>query len=233
MRVPDPIRSRFQAGTDAGAERGIGNGNKVHVAVVLYNALHLCEKSEALDTETSSSFIAAAQVCNPLLYAGSGVPADGYFMMDDMIGRNGQQLWPEARQFVDRFWGELPEKYKYNHGLKRQETTFEDWDCASAGFEGIRAQDILPLLIEKFHFEFFFAFGNIIDPFIDRSFGPNFDVGSEWDRAFIDRVHAIDMEQIEAGSVKPTHVMAAVRLGPVSAPKFYKHLTPEFCVRRP
>jgi len=158
---------------------------------------------------------------------------DGYFMMDDMIGRNGHQRWPEARRFVDALWRELPEKYRYNRALKRLESTFEDWDCSTEGFEGIRAQDILPLLIQKFHFDFFFAFGNIIDPFIDRSFGPNFNPDLEWDRAFIDRVHALDMEQLESGIVKPTHIMAAVRTRPVVAPTVYRHFTPQFCVRYP
>src|SRR5262249_1152980 len=43
---------------------------------------------------------------------------DGYFLCDDMIGRNGHQRWPEALKFVNQFWRELPDKYKYNHGLK-------------------------------------------------------------------------------------------------------------------
>ena len=45
-------------------------------------------------------------------------------------------------------------------------------------FEGIRAQDILPLLVERFTFDEFIGFGNVIDPFVDRSFGPNFDIAS-------------------------------------------------------
>lgn len=44
---------------------------------------------------------------------------DGYFMADDMIGRNGHQRWPEALKFVEEFWRELPDKYKYNQILKR------------------------------------------------------------------------------------------------------------------
>jgi hypothetical protein len=51
-------------------------------------------------------------------------------------------------------------------------------------FEGIRSQDILPLLLEYFHFEVFIPYGNVIDPFIDRTFGPNFDSSREWDRDF-------------------------------------------------
>ena len=158
---------------------------------------------------------------------------DGYFLTDDMIGRNGHQRWPEALTFVQELWGELPDKYKYNHGLKRFEKEYENWDCSTSGFEGIRSQDILPLLIERFHFDFFVAFGNIVDIFVDRCFGPNFDPENEWDRAFIDRIHALDVEEIESGRVKPTHMMAALTAKPVEHVKIHKHLSPEFCVRRP
>ena len=158
---------------------------------------------------------------------------DGYFMADDMIGRNGHQRWPEALKFVHEFWKELPSKYTYNHLLRRFETVYENWDCATSGFEGIRAQDILALLVERFHFDSFFAFGNIIDVFIDRTFGPNFDPDKEWDRAFIDRVHAADVAEIEAGRVKPTHMMAVMTKKPVGRTKIHKHLSPGFCIRRP
>jgi SAM-dependent methyltransferase len=158
---------------------------------------------------------------------------DGYFLSDDMIGRNGHQRWPEALKFVRMLWSELPDKYKYNHGMKCIEKTFPNTDYSSAGFEGIRAQDILPLLTERFNFELFIGFGNIIDIFIDRAYGPNFDAANEWDRAFIDRVHALDQTEIEGGRIKPTHMLAAMTKQSVPHPKFYKDLSAEFCVRRP
>jgi SAM-dependent methyltransferase len=163
----------------------------------------------------------------------SALHPDGFFLTDDMIGRNGHQRWPEALKFVEQFWAELPDSCRYNYRLKRMEPRYQDWDCSVAGFEGIRAEDILPLLMERFHFDFFFGFGNIIDVFVDRIFGPNFDPNREWDRDFIDRVHAVDVREIEGGRLKPTHIYAAMMKRPSSSPKFYKHLTPEFSVRVP
>jgi SAM-dependent methyltransferase len=159
--------------------------------------------------------------------------ADGYFMSDDMIGRNGHQRWPEALKFVNAFWQEMPDRYKYNHCLKRFEKTYEDWDCSTESFEGIRAQDILPLLIKRFNFEFFIAFGNVVNIFVDRCFGPNFDPEKEEDRLFIDRIQALDLAEIESGRVKPTHMIAVMTKMPVMQTKMHKHLSPEFCVRRP
>jgi SAM-dependent methyltransferase len=157
---------------------------------------------------------------------------DGYFLSDDMIGRNGHQRWPEALKFVEQLWNELPDKYRYNNGMNCVDRTFPNSDHSETGFEGIRAQDILPLLTKRFYFEMFVGFGNIIDIFIDRMYGPNFDPANEWDRSFIDKVHEIDQREIEGGRIKPTHMLAAMMKKPVLQPKFYKHLTPEFCIRR-
>ena len=144
---------------------------------------------------------------------GAALAPHGRFIVSDMIGRNGHQRWPEALVIVREFWRELPSAYRYNRQLKRQEDEFLDWDCSTEGFEGIRAQDILPLLVGRFGFDMFLGFANVIDPFIDRGFGPNFSADSPSDREFIDRVHERDQAEIAAGSIKPTHMFAVMRCG--------------------
>ncbi len=164
----------------------------------------------------------------------SSLHPDGRFITSDMIGRNGHMRWPEALEIVQEYWRELPEEYRWNVQLRRHEKRFENWDCSVASFEGIRAQDILPLLTQKFDFELFIGYGNIIDPFIDRSFGPHFDAESDQDRQFIDRVHARDEKEIRAGNITPTHIMAVLRNKPYTGKSQYvDHLTPEFCLRDP
>ena len=108
-----------------------------------------------------------------------------------------------------------------------------DWDHSVAGFEGVRAQDVLPLVVRRFRFELFLPFANLIDPFIDRAFGYNFDPAKDWDRNFIDRVHARDEQEILAGRIKPTHMFAVMRLSKPSRVSFWRGLTPEACVRQP
>jgi SAM-dependent methyltransferase len=142
-----------------------------------------------------------------------GLAPHGRFVVSDMIGRNGHQRWPEALAIVREFWGEMPTAYRYNRQLRRQDDEFLDWDCSISGFEGIRAQDILRLLVERFSFDIFIGFGNVIDPFVDRGFGPNFSVDSQWDRDFIDRVHARDEAEIAVGHIKPTHMFAVMQTG--------------------
>jgi len=154
----------------------------------------------------------------------------GIFITSDMIGRNGHQRWPEALAIVREFWRELPEGYRYNRQLRRHEPEFLDWDCAVEGFEGVRAQDILPLLVQRFGFDLFYAYGNVIDPFIDRGFGPHFDPDRASDREFIDRVHARDEAEILAGNITPTHMIAAMRRSQLGLVRSWRHLTPAFCV---
>lgn len=163
----------------------------------------------------------------------TGLAAGGLFLTSDMIGRNGHQRWPEALELVEGFWQELPESYRYNRLLERQEPTYINFDCSTSGFEGIRAQDILPLLLERFHFQLFVPYGNLVFVFVDRPFGHNFDATGEWDRDFIDRVHAADETALLEGRIKPTSMLAALTLEPVETRLRDPRLTPRFCVRQP
>jgi 2-polyprenyl-3-methyl-5-hydroxy-6-metoxy-1,4-benzoquinol methylase len=158
---------------------------------------------------------------------------EGYFVTSDMIGRNGHQRWPEALALVQEFWQELPAAYRYNRMLRRTEKQYINHDCSTHSFEGIRAQDILPLLIEHFHFELFIPFANIIMVFIDRPFGHNFNADAAWDRDFIDRVHARDEAGILSGELTPTQMLAVLRIVPVETQLLDPRLTPTACVRRP
>ena len=158
----------------------------------------------------------------------------GRFVTSDMIGRNGHMRWPEAMRLVHEYWRELPPGYRWNVQLQRHEELLEYWDCSGEGFEGVRAQDILALLLARFDFELFIGYGNLVDPFIDRGFGPHFDAASEWDRAFIDRVHARDEAELLAGRITPTHMMAVLRRRPYHGPRLHRAgLAAQACVRKP
>jgi len=163
---------------------------------------------------------------------GAALAPHGRFVVSDMIGRNGHQRWPEARAIVDEFWTELPERYRYHMQLRRREPRFLDWDCSVAGFEGIRSQDILPLCVERFGFDLFVGFANVVDPFVDRGFGHHFDADGDWDRAFIDRVHERDEREILARRITPTHMFAVMRAG-AGEGACSRGLAPRDAIRRP
>jgi len=157
----------------------------------------------------------------------------GLFVVNDMIGRNGHQRWPEALTIVSQVWDQLPQSYRYNHQLNRHEAEFINWDCSGEGFEGIRSQDILPLLVERFRFNFFHGFANVVCPFIDRSFGHNFDASADWDRSLIDKLHQIDEDGFKSGKLKPTQMLAVMSTTVVNDPIYTRDLGPVFAVRKP
>jgi SAM-dependent methyltransferase len=188
----------------------------VYDGVMANQALHHVQELELL-------FDAVKQVLAP----------GALFVVSDIIGRNGHLRWPEALVLVREFWREMPESYRCNPQLSRFEDEFMDWDCSTEGFEGIRAQDILPLLVERFGFEEFLGFGNIILPFVDRVFGQHFDVANERDTAFIDRVHARDEAEMLAGRIKPTNMLAVMSLDKNAVCRHRPGLPVLHCLRIP
>lgn len=157
----------------------------------------------------------------------------GKFITSDMIGRNGHMRWPEALEIVQKFWQELPKEYTYNPLYHRFETRYINHDCSGRSFEGIRAQDVLPLLVEKFEFEMFMPFANVIMVFIDRTFGHNFDIENQWDIDFINRVHKADEDAIMSGIIKPTQMMAVMTKSKLANTQLLNsRLTPKFCIRK-
>jgi SAM-dependent methyltransferase len=157
----------------------------------------------------------------------------GKFLTCDIIGRNGHLRWPEALLPIREIWEKLPRKYKFSNQLNRYYDYFENWDCSVEGFEGIRSQDILPLLIKSFSFEIFYGFGNLIDPFIDRNFGPNYNPERLEDARFVDSLHALDEKLISDGIVKPTGMIAVMVNEEVKETRVYKNRTPAFAMRDP
>jgi len=163
----------------------------------------------------------------------SSLQDDGSFVVSDMIGRNGHQRWPESLEIVKKFWKELPESHKFNVLLNRLENEYENWDCSKEGFEGIRSQDVLPCLLERFKCEKIISFGSAIDVFVDRCFGHNFDCKSARDREFIDRVHAEDEAGLMSGKLTPTHMLAVFVNTLHCRPYYSRGIDPVSLVRPP
>lgn len=156
---------------------------------------------------------------------------DGVFITSDMIGRNGHMRWPEALEIVNAIWAFMPDRFKHNRLLKRFEETYHNHDCSKDGFEGIRSQDILPLLVKTFHFERFVAYGNIPDVFIERCFGHNFSPDDPKDIAFVDFLELLNRLLIDSGYIKPTMMFAVMGTRIGSDTICYKHWTPNYCIR--
>ena len=84
-----------------------------------------------------------------------------------------------------------------------------------------------------FSFEAFYAYGSLIDIFIDRGFGANYNPLNISDTQFIDFIEASNEQLISEGIVKPTIAFAVMRNEKIATAKIYKNWTPEFCLRQP
>jgi 2-polyprenyl-3-methyl-5-hydroxy-6-metoxy-1,4-benzoquinol methylase len=133
----------------------------------------------------------------------------GIFATSDMIGRNGHMRWPETEAVLQAIWPLLSEKQRFNHQLlKSHLERFEDFDCSHEGFEGIRAQDILYLILNRFSPYKFFGYGGFVEVLVDRGFGHGFDAKDERDQAFITAFAKINEMMLDGGMIKPTIMTA-------------------------
>jgi hypothetical protein len=146
----------------------------------------------------------------------------GSFITHDMIGRNGHQRWPETKLFIDLVWPLLTARQRLNVPLRRYEQHFLDHDCSTSGFEGIRAQDILPLILATgFKPHSFVGYGGFIDPIIDRGFGHHFSTDNPDDVFLIRRLGLLNEILLDTGVIKPTIMLA----------RFVKHAVSENAYR--
>lgn len=157
---------------------------------------------------------------------------EGVLLVNDMIGRNGHVRWPEAADLLQCIWDRAPKNYRWNPFLQAVENVYPDIDCSTSGFEGIRAQDILPLLLERFHPDVYITFLNVADPFIDRVYGPNFDMNKPEDLAFIDALGRFDDAAIDLQLVTPTHLIGSFRTKPVRC-RYPRRRSPARTMRPP
>jgi hypothetical protein len=137
-------------------------------------------------------------------YCLSTLEPSGLFVSNDMIGRNGHQRWPEARLILQALWPLLSVEQKYHLQLRRYSETFVDHDCSGEGFEGVRAQDILPLLLERFYPVAFLGAGGFVDILVDRGYGHGFNIKRTEDAAFVRFVSDLNEMLLDADMVKPT-----------------------------
>lgn len=157
---------------------------------------------------------------------------DGVFITNDMIGRNGHMRWPETLAIVRSLWPLLSENQKVSAQLLRYEERHINHDCSSEGFEGIRAQDILPLLLERFNVSKFTGVGGFVDVFIDRSFGHGFKMDDESDAKLVRVLCEINEMMLDADMIKPTIMFGYFTNGHEPTIS-YRHRTPHRSLRKP
>jgi len=133
-----------------------------------------------------------------------------FFIIEDMIGRNGHMFYGDTYQICTAIWNILPKELKYNHFRKKFYKTRNRPDFWGESFEGVRAQDILPLLDETFTFKDFAPFCTIANKFTDRDFGHNYNLNNELHRSVLDLICNYDIYLSENNLLRPTQLIATM-----------------------
>jgi SAM-dependent methyltransferase len=152
---------------------------------------------------------------------------DSLFLINDMIGRNYHQFSPATLDMVNRLWDVLPAELKVDARTRQFEPHRMQIDHSAYGFEGVRAQDILPLLDERFVFQDFAPFWTLANRFVDRDFGHGFDVDDPLHTAFLDYLARLDEFCCRERLLRPTQMLAVLRpKGAAVVPRRLDGLTP-------
>lgn len=133
-----------------------------------------------------------------------------FFIINDMIGRNGHMFYENTFLFCNAIWDLLPKELKYDNFSKKYFHKLIQWDCSKDGFEGIRAQDILPLLDKVFKFKDFVPFAAITNKFVDRDFGHNFDLNNYLHKELLNMIGYYDHFLLKNKLLKPTQLIATL-----------------------
>ena len=75
------------------------------------------------------------------------VPNGEFWIIGEAIGRNGNQLWPEALDAANRIFSLLPERFRRNAFTRGVDSTVPETDFSANSFEGIRSEEIESLLL--------------------------------------------------------------------------------------
>ena len=78
------------------------------------------------------------------------LPNGEFWIIGEAIGRNGNQLRPEALEAANRIFSLLPERFRRNAFTGKIDSTVPEMDFSANSFEGIRSEEIEPLLLRYF-----------------------------------------------------------------------------------
>lgn len=106
-----------------------------------------------------------------------------FWLIGEQVGLNGNRLYPEAREECNRLFGKWPESRRKNAGTSQTDDFMPDIDYSSACFEGIRSQEILPLLERYFLAEEVYLRNCFLWRLFNTAYAANFDINNPEDIA--------------------------------------------------
>lgn len=127
-----------------------------------------------------------------------------FLVIGEVIGRNGERLYPETKKAAQKIFDILPPKFRYNNYTKETDSEVPDIDHSKDSFESIRSEEILPLLIKSFVAKEYVTFDAFLSLLLDFRYGPNYDLNQSLDKSMVEVITNLDIYNISTSKLKPT-----------------------------
>lgn len=147
--------------------------------------------------------------------------AGEFWLIGEQVGRNGNRLWPEALREANSIFSEWPESKRRNANTGSVDESVPDIDFSSACFEGIRSQDILPLLQRYFIPVDVYLRNCFLWRLFDVAYASNFDLADSGDLSLIRKAVVAEYRHwVEGGSGTEMHAAYRSKFAATPSPGY-------------
>jgi SAM-dependent methyltransferase len=122
-----------------------------------------------------------------------------FWCIGECVGRNGNQLWPEARVEANRIFQDLPEKYRKNRNTGKVDSEIPVNDFSVGCFEGIRSEEIEPVVERWFNSVEVYRSNCMLWRLLDLSYNDNYDLQVPEDRLWIVKLVEAELNHFRQG----------------------------------
>lgn len=135
-------------------------------------------------------------------YIHDSLAIDGEFWsIGENIGRCGNRLWPDALTEANYVFKGLPEKYRKNRTTHKVDLEISDKDFSVDCYEGIRSEEILPILSRWFHEHDVYTRNCFLWRLINLDYSDNYSLSSEEDRIWIIKMVEAEVMHYAKGGI--------------------------------
>lgn len=126
-----------------------------------------------------------------------------FIVIGEVIGKNGEKLYPETKKVAQKIFDILPEKFRFNDYTKKIDDEIPDVDFSKNSFESIRSEEIVPLLEENFHTKECVKFDGFLSLLFDFRYGTNYNLNNNLDKSLVEVIANLDIFYISNSILKP------------------------------
>ena len=138
------------------------------------------------------------------------VPNGEFWIIGEVIGRNSNQLWPEALDAANRIFSRLPERFRHNTSTGKVDSWVPETDFSANSFEGIRSEEIESLLLRYLDPVEMRRRNCFLWRLVNLAYFPNYDLNSEEDRYIVLSLVAAEYNLWKSGG-RPTESHSVYR----------------------